>query len=146
MEEIIKREGKVERTEKKIRLYNTLLKSVLPYNLKAWGQPMNGKIALNSFNTKQLHKVIEVQSQTKMIKEKSYEVAKTRPLTIKITKPRWKLLSLVLRLNESQPVRTAVKYLFIKPFKEFRERKRSTIVTTLNRHIGRTKKEFKYST
>ena len=47
--------------------------------------------------------------------KKYYELTKTRLLTITITKPRWKLLSLVLRFNENKPVKTAMKYLFIKP-------------------------------
>ena len=50
-----------------------------------------------------------------MKNEKFYEVARPRSLTINITRTRWKLLGQVLRLSENKPVRTAIKYLFMRP-------------------------------
>ena len=76
---------------------------------------------------------------------KVYEIANSRPITIDITRARWKLWGHVLRLDEKTPARKAMRYFFIQPTnpKKFRGRKRKTIVTTLNRDIERTNKLFR---
>lgn len=78
-----------------------------------------------------------------MRNEKNYELTQTRPLTIDITKVRWKLWGHVFRLNGNTLVGKAVKYLFIKTsplVKKFKGRERLSLVTTLNRYIERIKK------
>ena len=107
---------------------------------------MNDEKALDSFRIKQLRKIIGIQYQTRMRNEKVYKVTKTRLLTIGITKARLKLWGHVLGLDENILVRNTMKYVFIKPSasaKKFRGRKRSIIVTILNRDIKRLKKQFK---
>ena len=72
---------------------------------------------------------------------KLYKMTRTRPLTIDITKARWKMFGHSLRMNENTPARKAMKWFFQTPegCKKFRGRKRATIVTTLNRDIERTR-------
>ena len=62
-------------------------------------------------------------------------------MSVDITTARWKMLGHTLRMDEKTPVRLAMKYYFQVPpnAKKFRGRKRTTIVTTINRDIQRTK-------
>ena len=89
-----------------------------------------------------MRQVIGVFFPHKIRNEEFYKVTKTRPLTIDITRARWKMLGHVLRLNENTPARKAMKWFFLIPegVRRFRGRKRATIVTTLNRDIERTRR------
>ena len=73
-----------------------------------------------------------------------YALTETRPLSIDITRARWKMFGLVLRMNEKTPARKAMNFFFQVPtrHKKFKGRKRATIVTTLNRDIERTTKRY----
>ena len=69
-----------------------------------------------------------------------YEVTNTRPLSIDITERRWKMLGHVLRMNKNSPARQAMKFFFEKRSnKKFLGHKRTTIVTTINSDIQKTK-------
>ena len=141
MKKILKRKN-VVRTEKKMKLYNALVKSVLTYNSCTWGLTKGDEKNLDSFHCRQLRQVIGVFFPHKIRNEELYKVTKTRPLTIDITRARWKMLGHVLRLNENTPARKAMKWFFLIPegVRRFRGRKRATIVTTLNRDIERTRR------
>ena len=143
IEDIIRRK-KTTKTKKKMKLYNSLVKSVLMYNSCTWGLTKNDEKELDSFHRRQLRQVLGVKYPMKMRNEKVYERTETRPLSIDITKARWKMLGHVLRMNEKTPARMAMKYLFqnLKKEKKFKGRKRATIVTTINRDIKRTRKIY----
>ena len=70
-----------------------------------------------------------------------FKVTRSRPLTIDITRARWKMFGHALRLNQNTPARKAKRWFFQAPVgvRKFRGRKRATIVITLNRDIERTK-------
>ena len=140
MEKILKRRN-VVRTEKKMRLYNSLVKSVLTYNSCTWGLTKDDEKNLDSFHRRQLRKTIGVLYPHKIRNQPLYEVTKTRPITIDITKARWKMFGHALRLKQNTPARKAMRWFFQAPegVRKFRGRKRATIVTTLNRDIKRTK-------
>ena len=139
MKKILKRKN-VVRTEKKMKLYNALVKSVLMYNSCTWGLTKDDEKNLNSFHRRQLRQVIGVLYPHKIRNAELYKVTRSRPLTIDITRARWKMFGHALRLNENTPARKAMKWFFQVPVgvKKFRGRKRATIVTTLNRDIQRT--------
>jgi hypothetical protein len=111
------------------------------YNSCTWGLTQADEKNLNSFHRKQLRQVLGIYYPHRISNEKLYEVTKTRPLTIDITKARWKMFGHALRMDERTPARKAMKYYFETPenCERFRGRKRATIVTTLNRDIVRTK-------
>ena len=131
---------KVANIKKKIKLYNAMVKSVLTYNSCTWGLTKTDEKNLDSFHRKQLRQVLGIFYPERISNEKVYETTNTRPLTIDITKARWKMFGHVLRMNEQSPARKAMKYYFQEPehCEKFRGRKRATIVTTLNRDIIRT--------
>ena len=76
----------------------------------------------------------------KISNNKLYKITETKPLSITITERRWKLLVQILRLPADFPARKAMRYYFEeRTNKIFRGRRRTTIVSTLNEDIKRTK-------
>ena len=144
MKKILKRK-RVVRLEKKMKLYNALTKSVLTYNSCTWGLAKDDERNLNSFHRQQLRQVVGVYYPNKIGNHELYKLTKSRPLTIDITKARWKMFGHALRMNENTPARKAMKWFFRVPtgdgIEKFRGRKRATIITTLNNDIERTRQQ-----
>ena len=100
---------------------------------------------LNSFHRRQLRKVLGVKWPAKIGNKKLYKITNTIPLSTTITERRWKLLGHILRLPAKCPARKAMRFFFEKRTnKKYAGRKRTTIVSTINRDIIRTTN--KYST
>ena len=140
MNDILRRHKKVN-VNKRLKLYNALVKSILTYNSCTWGMSSTDEKEMNSFHRRQLRKVLGVKYPTRMRNEAVYKQAKAKPLSVEITTARWKMWGHTLRMDEKSPARLAMKYYFQVPVdaKKFKGRKRTTIVTTINRDIERTK-------
>ena len=143
MEGILKRH-KVVNQNKRIKLYHSLVKSVLTYNSCTWGMGVQEEREMDGFHRRQLRQVLGVKYPTTMRNAVVYERAKARPLSVEITEARWKMLGHTLRMHEKTPARLAMKYYFQIPprAKKYRGRKRTSIVTTINRDIERTRKKY----
>ena len=143
MDEILRRH-KMVKISKRLKLYNALVRSVLLYNCCTWGMSTKDEKEMDSFHRRQLRRVMGIKYPTTMRNTAVYERTKTKPLSVDITKSRWKMLGHILRKNEKHPARIAMKYFFLVPANvpKFRGRKRTTIVTTINRDIIRTKKRY----
>ena len=141
MESILKRRG-VVRIQKKLQLYHALVKSVLLYNCGTWGMSGKDEKDMNSFHRRQLRRVLGIKYPTTMKNKTVYKQTNTRPISVDITRARWKLFGHILRMKENTPARLAMKYFFQIPpgAKKFKGRKRTTIVTTINNDIERTRK------
>ena len=80
-----------------------------------------------------------VQWPYKTSNNKLYKITGTKPLSITITERRWKLLGHILRLPADCPARKVMRYYSEeRTNKIFRGRRRTTIVSTLNKDIKRT--------
>ena len=101
-------------------------------------------VSLSTTLRRQLRQVLGVKYPTTMRNAVVYERAKARPLSVEITEARWKMLGHTLRMHEKTPARLAMKYYFQIPpgVKKYRGRKRTSIITTINRDIERTRKKF----
>ena len=120
----------------RLRLYETLVKSILLYNCGT---------VLNSFHRRwrQLRRIIGIKWPQKISNKKLYEKTESRPLSITIAERRWKLLGYIMRLPADCPARKAMRYYFeVRTNKKFRGRRRTTIVTTINKDIQRTKLKY----
>ena len=114
------------------------------YNSCTWGMSKKDEDDIDAFHRRQLRRVLGVKYPTIMRNEAVYRLSKTKPLSVEITKSRWKMFGHVLRMNEGTPARLAMKFYFTKTgHKKFRGRPRTTIVTTINRDIKRTQKKIK---
>ena len=75
-------------------------------------------------------------------KKEPYQVTETEPLSITITERRWKLLGNILTPPADCPARKALRYYFEgRTNKKFVKIRRTTIVTTINEEIRRTKEK-----
>ena len=136
---ICKKNWKIKLTTR-IRLHEVLLKGVLLYNCRNWGVSKDDQRKLNRFHRRQLRKVIGTQWPHKISNNKLYKITGTKPLSITITERRWKLLGHSLRLPANCPARKAIRYNFEeRTNKIFQGRGKTTIVSTLNKDIKRTK-------
>ena len=125
----------------RLRLYETLVKSILLYNASTWGLTVNDEKELNSFHRRQLREVAGIKWPHRIRNKKLYKMTKSKPVSVEITERRWKMLGHTLRMPPNTPARRAMKYFFEKRSnKKFRGRKRATIITTINRDIRITKK------
>ena len=125
----------------RIRLYETMVKSILLYNCGTWGLSQNDQKKLNSFHRKQLRTVIGIRWPQKITNQKLYHITGTKPLSIEITE-RWKLLGHILRLPLKCPARKAMRYFFEKRTTEkFKGGKRTKIIT-INNDIKRKKEKY----
>ena len=123
--------------ENRIRLYETLVKSVLLCNC---GVSKDYQRKLNSFHRRQLRKVIWIRWPHKVSNNKLYKITGTKPLSITITERRWKLLGHIQRLPTNCSARKTMRYYFEeRTNKVFRGKRRITIVSILNEDIKRTK-------
>ena len=135
--------GKKVSKKKKLILYNSLVKSILCYNSSTWGLSKKDEDGLNSFHRQQLRQILNIKYPEIIRSANLYKNTNTKPISIDITRARWKLLGHTLRMHKDTPARRAMKFFFEKEnIKKFRGRKRSTIVTTINKDIKRTKKKY----
>ncbi len=137
------RKKKLTKLTTRIKLYETLVQSILLYNAGTWGMSKTDEKNIDSFHRKQLRQVLGIKWPHKIKNEKLYEKTKTQPLSKTITERRWKLLGHIMRLPEECPARRAMQYYFEKrTCKKFPGRKRTTIITTINRDIQRAKNKY----
>ena len=129
--------------EKRIKLYETLVKSVLLYNCSTWGLSIQDERDLNSFHRQQLRRILGIQWPHKIRNKKVYEKTNSKPISIEITERRWKTFGHTLRMDSNTPARQAMKFFFEKRSnRKYVGRKRTSIITTINRDIKRTRKEI----
>ena len=130
--------------KKRLRLYGTLVESILMYNCGTWGMSRKDEESMNSFHRKQLRRVLGVRWPHTISSRKLYNITNTQPISLKITERRWKLLGHILRLKPHTPARKAMRYYFeSRTAKKFRGRPRTTIVTTINNDIKRAREKFR---
>ena len=96
----------------RLRLYETLVKSILLYNCDTWGLSQSDHRKVNSFHRQQLRWVIGIKWPHRISNKKLYKVTDTKPLSITITERRRKLLGHILRLPADYPARKAMRYYF----------------------------------
>ena len=123
--------------EKRLKLYNSIVKSVLLYNSETWGLTKSAIKNLNSFHRKQLRIVLNIRHPHHISNKAVYEICKAEPLSLEVLKRRWRYFGHVLRLDLNTPAAKAMKFYFMKieGSKKFRGRPRNTILTTLNDDI-----------
>ena len=129
--------------KRKLKLYNTLVKSILTYNSSTWGVSISDENNLDSFQRRQLRDTLNIKYPHKINSIALYKTTNTKPLSVDITKARWKLLGHTLRMDKDTPARKAMKFYFQNEnCAKFRGRRRSNIVNTINRDIINTKHKF----
>ena len=127
----------------RLRLYESLVKSILLYNYCTWALTKKDEKEIDSFHRRQLRNIIGIKWPNRIKNKNLYKITDTKPISVEITKRRWKMLGHTLRMNPNTPARRSMKYFFEKRSKKkFKGRKRATIITTINNDITRTKRIY----
>ena len=128
------------KVERRMKLYNSLVRSILLYNCSTWGMSISDEDRIDSFHRQQLRHILNIKHPNRIRTKHLYKTTKAHTISADIVKQRWKLFGHTLRMDKETPARKAMKFFFEKRSeKKFRGRKRTTIVTTLNRDIKNTK-------
>ena len=94
----------------KLRIYDSLVISILMYNSGTWAVPSNVAEKLDTCHRKHLRDLLRVKWQDKIKNEKLYEMAKTFSITSRMGKARWRIIGKVLRLPIERPASLALKF------------------------------------
>ena len=128
------------KTKRRVKLYNSLVRSILLYNCGTWGMSVSDEDSMDSFHRQQIRHILNIKYPNIMRSKHLYKTTNTHPISADIAKQRWKLFGHILRMDKDTPARKAMQFFFEKTnAKKFRGRKRTTIVTTLNRDIHNTR-------
>ena len=128
----------------RVKLFNTLVKSVLLYNCSTWGLRKTDEESLNSFHRQLLRRICNIKWPDTISSKELYKLTKCQPICIDITQARWKYLGHVLRMESDCPPKQAMEWFFLPEInlKRYSGTPRTTIVTTIQRDIKNTKEKF----
>ena len=97
--------------QRRVKLYNMLVKSILLYNCSTWGMTIQDKQQLDSFHRKQLRQVLNISWPHKIRNKKLYEKTNSKPVSIEVTRRTWNLLGHILRLDKETPTKKAMEFM-----------------------------------
>jgi hypothetical protein len=122
----------------RLKLYRTIVKTVLTYNSSTWGLGKTDEDRLDSFHRNQLRKVLHIRYPNIIRNKDLYELTQEIPLSLSILQNRWRLFGHILRLDSDTPARKSMAHYFTPSSqKKFRGRSRQTLPTTINRDLIR---------
>ena len=121
----------------KIKLYRTLVKSVLTYNCGTWALAKTEEEKLNAFHRQQLRKILNIKYPVKITNSSLYEKCNECPLSITLLESRWRLFGHILRRNSEIPANKSMNSYFISHGGKFRGRPLTTLPVVLNKDLTR---------
>ena len=124
------------RINQKLKIYKTIVKSVLTYNYSTWGLTKKQEEELNRTHRRHLR---TIWNNPFMSNKNVYEKSKENKMSDDMRKARWKALGHMLRREKDTPCQQAMEYYFEMPVKakKFSGRKRRTLPIILNDDIER---------
>ena len=125
--------------EIRLKLYKSLIKSILLYNCGTWGLTQNQEERLDTHHRRQLRRILGIKYPTKITNAKLYEKCKEIPISQTIMRARWRLFGHILRRDRNIPAYMAMQYYYNESptNKNFRGKARITLPTTLARDLDR---------
>ena len=137
MSEIWLRGEKVN-LEYKLRLYRSLVKSVLLYNCSTWGLTKAETDKLDAFHRKQLRRLLGIRWPTKITNANLYKKCHEVPISLTMLTSRWKLLGHILRRDKDIPANKAMTFYFKHmEYTNFVGHARTTLPVVLNQDLNR---------
>ena len=95
--------------EKKLKVYQAQVISVIMYNASCWAAPKHVLEKLDACHRKHLRKIMNIKWPSSMISNKTlYARCRTKPLSSIAEAARWKMLGHVLRSDESSPAHASL--------------------------------------
>ena len=128
--------GNKLKTTTKIKLYKSLVKSVLLYIYSTWALTLTEEEKVNALHRKQLKKVLNITFPVKITNKSLYKKWQEKPLSLQILKARWNLFGHILRRDSDIPANIATRASFIQYGHKLRGRPTTTLPIVLNRDLG----------
>ena len=89
--------GRKLKSQTKVHLYKSLVKSILLYNCSTWALTQSEEEKLNVFHRKQLRRVLNIKYPVKITNKALYKKCQEKPLSLQILESRWNLFGHILR-------------------------------------------------
>ena len=126
------------KTKTKIKLYKSLVKSVLIYNCGTWALTRAEEDKLDAFHRKQLRVMLDIHYPTIITNKSLYKKCEEIPLSLQILETRWRLFGHILRWDNI-PANKSMKAYHFTPSgnSRYRGRPPTNINTVLNRDLKR---------
>ncbi|GFR83199.1 hypothetical protein ElyMa_002384100 [Elysia marginata] len=124
-----------------IKLYNSLVKSILLYNCGTWALTTTDEKRLDSFHRRQLRRILIIHYPTKITNQSLYKKCSETPLSLQILELRWRLFGHILRRDNSIPANLTMLYYFNENSTRGRGRPTTTLPITLNNDLKRLQNE-----
>ena len=134
MEQIWHRADKTKQRTR-IKLYTTLVRSVLLYNCGTWALTKTDEEKLDSFHRKQLRRVLGIRYPTKISNKSLYKKCEQTPISLEVLQARLRLFDHVLRREPSIPANKAMAFYVHDNAKRARGRPITTLPMTLNNDL-----------
>ena len=119
--------GNKLKTSTRIKLYKSLVKSILLYNCGTWALTLSEEERLNVYDRKQLKTILNIRYPTKITNKLLYRICQEKPLPLQILSARWSLFGHILRRDKDIPANKATRAYFITYGNKLRERPESTL-------------------
>ena len=101
--------GNKLKTSTKIKLYKSLVKSILLYNCGTWALTLTEEERLNAYHRKQLKKILNIRYPKKITNKSLYKICQEKPLSLQILSARWSLFGHILRRDKDIPANKATR-------------------------------------
>ena len=101
--------GNKLKTSTKIKLYKSLMKSILLYNCRTLALTLTEKKRLNTFCRKQLKKILNIRYLKKITNKPLYRICQEKPLSLQILSARLSLFDHILRREKDIPANKATR-------------------------------------
>ncbi|GFS16593.1 endonuclease-reverse transcriptase [Elysia marginata] len=121
----------------RIKLYNSLVKSILLYNCGTWALRTTDEKRLGSFHRRQLRRTLGIHYPTKITNQSLYKKCSETPLSLQILELRWRLFGHILWRDNSISANLATLYYFNENSNRGRGRPTTTLPKTLNNDLKR---------
>ena len=105
--------GNKLKTSTKIKLYKSVVKSILFYNCGTWALTLSEEERLNAYHRKQLKKVLNFRCPKKIKNKSLYRICQEKPLSLQILSAGWILFGHILRRDKDISANKATRAYFI---------------------------------
>ena len=123
--------------KRKIKLYESLVTSVLLYNCSCWAVPQNVFDSIDVLQRKHLRQILNIFWPNVISNNDLYKRCNVRPLTERITEARWKLLGHIMRSDNRTPAYQAFRFAALgsKDIKGRKGRHRTNLFDLILKHL-----------
>ena len=128
--------GNKLKTSTKIKLYKSLVESILFYNCGTWALTLTEEERFNAYHRNQLKKILIIRYPKKITNKSLYKICQEKPLSLKILSAHWSLFGHIPRRDKDIPANKATRAYFIPKCNKLRGRPKTTLPVVFYRDFS----------